>query len=138
MTFDTEFIIIQYWAYPPIFQTVLKCLWLCSLAKGLSDSLIAAYKIMALLFTPPVQYWSKKKTIFLSTVHFSCKVVKVHDSNPQYHSNLTHNAPIATKVVCFSHLLKCLRSLYGKQCRPISDCSYRSSLFWVHAVCFYT
>ena len=46
--------------------------------------------------------------------------------------------PIATKVVCFSRLLKCLRSLYGKQCGPRSDCSYRSSLFWVHAVCFYT
>ena len=51
---------------------------------------------------------------------------------------LTLNAPIATKVVCFSHLLKCLRSLYGKQCGPRSDCSYRSSLFWVQAVCFYT
>ena len=50
---------------------------------------------------------------------------------------LTLNAPIATKDVCFSHLLKCLRSLYGKQCGPRSDCSYRSSLFWVHAVCFY-
>ena len=48
------------------------------------------------------------------------------------------NASIATKVVCFSRLLKCLRSLYGKQCGPISDCSYRSSLFLVHAVCFYT
>ena len=46
-------------------------------------------------------------------------------------------APIATKVICFSSLLKCLRSLYGKQCGPRSDCSYRSSLFWVHAVCFY-
>ena len=51
---------------------------------------------------------------------------------------LTLNAPIATKVVCFSRLLKYLRSLYGKQCEPRSDCSYRSSLFWVHAVCFYT
>ena len=48
------------------------------------------------------------------------------------------NAPIATKVVCFSRLLKYLRSLYGEQCGPRSDCSYRSSLFWVHAVCFYT
>ena len=48
--------------------------------------------------------------------------------------NLTLNAPIATKVVCFSRLLKCLRSLYGKQCGPRSD---RSSLFSVH-VCFYT
>ena len=50
---------------------------------------------------------------------------------------LTLNAPTATKVVCFSHLLKCL-SLDGKQCGPRSDCSYRSSLFWVHPVCFYT
>ena len=51
---------------------------------------------------------------------------------------LTLNAPITTKVACFSRLLKCLRSLYGKQCGPRSDCSYRSSPFWVHAVCFYT
>ena len=39
-------------------------------------------------------------------------------------SQLTLNAPIATKVVCFSRLLKCLRSLHGKQCGPRSDCSY--------------
>ena len=45
---------------------------------------------------------------------------------------------IATKVVCFSCLLKCLRSLYGKQCGPRSDCSYRSSLIWVYTVCLYT
>ena len=51
---------------------------------------------------------------------------------------LTLNEPITTKVVCFSRLLKYLRSLYGKLCEPRSDCSYRSSLFWVHAVCFYT
>ena len=44
---------------------------------------------------------------------------------------LTLNAPIATKVVCFSRLLKCLRSLHGKQRVP------RIDLFWVHAVCFY-
>ena len=55
-----------------------------------------------------------------------------------YIGQLNLNAPIASKVVCFSHLLKCLRSLYGKQCGPRSDCFYRSSLFWVHAVCFYT
>ena len=30
----------------------------------------------------------------------------------------TLNASIATIVVCFSRLLKCLRSLYGKQCGP--------------------
>ena len=47
---------------------------------------------------------------------------------------LTLNVPISTKVVCFSHLLKCLRSLYGKQCGTRPDCS----LFWVHTVCFYT
>ena len=52
--------------------------------------------------------------------------------------NLTLNAPITTKVVCFSCLLKCLRNLHGKQCGPRSDCSYRSSLFWFHPVCFYT
>ena len=39
---------------------------------------------------------------------------------------------MATKVVCFSRLLKCLRSLYGKKCGPRLDCSYRSSLIWVH------
>ena len=37
---------------------------------------------------------------------------------------LTLNTPIATKVVCFSRLLKYLRSLYGKQCGPRSDCFY--------------
>ena len=51
---------------------------------------------------------------------------------------LTLKAPIATKVICFSRLLKCLRSLYDKQCGSRSDCSYRSSLIWVHPVCFYT
>ena len=50
----------------------------------------------------------------------------------------TLNAPIATKVICFSRLLKCLRILYCKQCGPRSVCSNRSSLFWVHTVCFYT
>ena len=46
---------------------------------------------------------------------------------------LNLNVPLARKVVCFFRLLKCLRSLYGKQCGPRSGC-----LFWVHAVCFYT
>ena len=32
--------------------------------------------------------------------------------------SLTHNAPIATKVVFFSRLLKCLRSLYCKSVDP--------------------
>ena len=56
----------------------------------------------------------------------------------QDESILTINEPIVTKFVCLSRLLKCLRRLYGKQCGPRSDCSYRSSLFWVHTVCFYT
>ena len=51
---------------------------------------------------------------------------------------LTLNTPFTTEVVCWSRLLKCLRSLHGKQCGPRSDCSYRSSVFWVHAACFYT
>ena len=32
--------------------------------------------------------------------------------------DLTLNEPIATKVVCFSPLRKCLRSLYGKSVNP--------------------
>ena len=40
----------------------------------------------------------------------------------------TLNAPITTKIVCFSRLLKCLRSLYDKQCRPRSDCSLFASI----------
>ena len=59
-------------------------------------------------------------------------------SSPVLEFCLILKTPIATKVVCFSRLLKCLRNLFGKQCGPRSDCSYRSSLFWVHAVCFYT
>ena len=31
---------------------------------------------------------------------------------------LALNAPIATKIVCFFRLLKCLRSLYGKSVDP--------------------
>ena len=46
--------------------------------------------------------------------------------NKGYVQALTPNAPIATKVVCFSRLLKYLRSLYCKQCGPRSDCSYRA------------
>ena len=41
---------------------------------------------------------------------------------------LTLNAPITTKVVCFSRLLKCLRSIYGKLCGPRADCSEQSVL----------
>ena len=45
-------------------------------------------------------------------------------STPLICNHLTLNAPVAAKVVCFSRLMKCLRSLNGKQCGPRSDCSY--------------
>ena len=66
------------------------------------------------------------------------KKQKSNSSNPWLNFVSTLNASIATKVVCFSHLLKCFTSLYGKQGGLRSECSYRSSLLWVHAVCFYT
>ena len=45
--------------------------------------------------------------------------VKIDTINaPSKHNVLTLDAPIATKVVNFSRLLKCLRSIYGKQCGP--------------------
>ena len=47
-------------------------------------------------------------------------------------SKLITNAPNATKVICFSHLLKCLSSLLSQVF------SSEISLFWVHTVCFYT
>ena len=51
-------------------------------------------------------------------------------SQALYHwaTRLLLNAPITTKVVCFPPPLKCLRSLYRKQCGPRSDCSV-STLF---------
>ena len=57
-------------------------------------------------------------------------LIRVHIFLHLLEGILTLNAPITTKLVCFFRLLKCLRSLYGKQCGPRSDCSYRSSLFW--------
>ena len=77
--------------------------------------------------------WSNKLPPFIQSVTSFRAPVKWKKQR-----QLILNAPITTKVVCFSLLLKCLRRLYGKQCGPRSDCSYRSSLFWVHAVCFYT
>ena len=40
---------------------------------------------------------------------------------------ITLNVPIATKVVCFSRLLKCLGSLYGKQLDPDQTASILNS-----------
>ena len=49
---------------------------------------------------------------------------------------LTFNAPITTKVVCFSRLLKCLRSLYGKQCGI--DATAPGAVCSGSTVCFYS
>ena len=69
-------------------------------------------------------------------MHFDNSTTAVTKSATHFHLffalellliNLLHvtlNAPIATKVVCFSCLLTCLRSLYGKRYGPRSDCSY--------------
>ena len=43
-------------------------------------------------------------------------MIKVRLSRRKEKRRLDLNGPIATKVVCFSCLLKSLRSLYGKQC----------------------
>ena len=57
---------------------------------------------------------------------------------------LTLKAPRKTaseNVVCLCRLLNILADFSnlflhtGKQCEPWSDCSYRSSLIWVHTVC---
>ena len=45
--------------------------------------------------------------------------------------SLTLNAPIATKVVCFSRMLKCLKSLYGKQRGPRSVLGPRCFLLYL-------
>ena len=76
----------------------------------------------------PESFFLKK--LILKKLADSIKSVK----NYPVCKKITLKAPIGTKVVCLSCLLKCLRSLYGKQCGPRSDCSHRSSLFWVHAV----
>ena len=52
-------------------------------------------------------------------------------------ARLTLKAPITTKFDCFCRLLKCFRSLSNKQCRLRSDCSYTSSLIWVHSLSLY-
>ena len=49
------------------------------------------------------------------TSFFFCGIFSLEQEETTNKIILTLNAPTATKVVCFSHLLKCLRSLYGKQ-----------------------
>ena len=67
-----------------------------------------------------------KYTLIKYHVHWlsSFKHLKLPITGNQYQhmsKKLTLKAPITTKVVCFSRLLKCLRSLYGKQCGPRSE-----------------
>ena len=59
--------------------------------------------------------------------------------------NLTLKAPrknASENVVCWSCLLQIIALHYrgikyrSKQREPRTDCSYRSSLFWVHTVCY--
>ena len=53
----------------------------------------------------------------------------------------TPRKPASENVVCLCRLLNILANFSnlflhtGKQCGPRSDCSYRSSLIWVHTVC---
>ena len=73
--------------------------------------------------------WKSPKKRPRNAVKNSVTHYKICGHSRKTPSWLTLNAPIATKVVCFSRLLKCLRSLYGKRCGPRSDCSSGSTLF---------
>ena len=80
--------------------------------------------------------WLWKKMTWGLTYFDQFRKMKTHQytenqtkRNPTY----TLNEPIATKVVCFSRLLKCLRNLYGKsvdpdQTVPIGAVCYGSTL----------
>ena len=67
-----------------------------------------------------IRTWCWKSHVAAHLVHLKPLVLDVLGIGQL----LTINAPITTKVVCFSRLLKCLRSLCGKQFGPRSDCSY--------------
>ena len=58
----------------------------------------------------------------------TCRKQKTVLSITWLYQSLTLNAPIATKLVCFSRLLKCLRSLYVSMQTVWTHCS-RSTLF---------
>ena len=76
------------------------------------------------IFTP-CQGWPlccTKTTLGQNEVHLGiANIWLVDDQGLELQCLLTLNAPIATIVVCFSRLLKCVRSLYGKQCGPRSQ-----------------
>ena len=107
-----------------------KCLQKLSLARFIHPSCYCFIHSSQLFFSFPT--WLKSQVFFVKVTKFEkCCLA---NSRQGFIGNmgllttcptkgLSLNAPIATKVVCFSRLLKCLRSLYGKQCGP------RSTLF---------
>ena len=110
----------------------------CQAWSGSSDHI--PERIFSKKLIKKISIWQKmgKKIPRAKSWLYLCLVLVQPRKHPNLAGILTLKAPIATKVVCFSLLLKCLRSLYDKQCGPRSDCSYRSSLIRVHTVCFYT
>ena len=113
------------------------------------------YLTLSLLVVTFVVCWKPLQTVWTQTKRLSWselldtlivvlkemfekkKNLKIVRRWQQYHEKLPSMQRVL-KVFCYSCLLKCLRSFYGKQCGTKSDCSFRSSLFWVQAVCFYT
>ena len=67
-------------------------------------------------------------TLQCRLLNFVKKQISLHESP------LTLKAPITTIVVCVADYFK---SHCCKQCGSRSDCSFRSSLIWVHTVCLY-
>ena len=72
------------------------------------------------------------------------KIVLIQGKSPYMEIVLTLKAPrknASENVVCWSHLLQIIAWHYwrikyrSKQRGPRTDCSYRSSLIWVHTVC---
>ena len=105
-----------------LYNSIMYCFWqdficMCSIFHLYHEKKVACCKSS---YFHELQY----------VCNFVCSQIQTtHETNCTYEiQRLTLNAPIATKLGYFSRLLKCLRSLYGKQCGPRSDCSYRSSL----------
>ena len=83
-----------------------------------SFCLVLLFLIFFVLIFIILQKTQKNHAAFFHLLHSSPILIR-----------LTLKAQIATKVVCFSRLLKCLRSLYDKQCGPIGAVWSGSTLF---------
>ena len=68
----------------------------------------------------PILFYSNSSNFLISHAIFDLVCSRL--------SSLTLTAPISSNVFCFSRLLKCLRSLYGKQCGPRSGSTLFSSI----------